>query len=354
VSATAETLWNRLRQEDVVDEGMPEETVTESPWYVRAMLGVAGWIAALFLLGFVAVGLEFVIKSETASIIMGLVALLAAYAILSAAANDFLQQFGLAVSFAGQALIVFGCGELLDWRGNGIWWLIALLQVVVAVVMPSFMQRLVAAFFGVYAFSVALEYHAFVVFVLATLVIALIWLKEFAWSRWGRVLRPVGYGMTLALVCLKGPVLSGQTLGFWYPRGGAMTLMIPPWVGELALGLLLVAVVARLMSRNNVPWGSRPMVIALFAAALVAGVSLEMSGIAVGLVVVLLGFSNSNRILVGLGIAALLFYVSGYYYALNATLLVKSGMLGAMGVALLSARWVLLKWVLPMKASSNA
>jgi hypothetical protein len=333
---------------------MPEETATESPWYVRAMLGVAGWIAALFLLGFVAVGLEFVVESETASIVMGLVALLAAYVILSAAANDFLQQFGLAVSFVGQALIVFGCGELLDWFGNGIWWLIGLLQMAVAIVMPSFMQRLVAAVVAVFAFSVALEYHAFVVFVLATLVVALIWLKEFEWSRRGRVLRPVGYGMTLALVCLKGPMLLDQTLVFWFPRDADMTLVIPAWVGELALGLLLVAVVARLMLRNNVSWGSRPMVIALFAAAVVAGVSLEMSGVAVGFMVALLGFSNSNRILVGLGIAALLFYVSGYYYVLDATLLAKSGMLAAMGVVLLSARWLLLKSVLPMKESSNA
>ena len=57
--------------------------------------------------------------------------------------------------------------------------------------------------------------------------------------------------------------------------------------------------------------------------------------------IVVLGFANGNRVLTGLGIAALLFYVFAYYYLLQETLLFKSGVLLATGFVLLVARWIM-------------
>jgi uncharacterized membrane protein len=356
MSRNAQALWDQLHEAGVVSGEMPATSDIESPWFVRVLIGFSGWIAALFLFGFVAVGLEFIIDSETASITVGLIALAGAFAILLADRNDFYQQFGLAVSFAGQVLIIYGLGRLLDWDGAAIWWMVALLQVVVALVMPNFAQRVVAAWVAVYTLSVALAYHQAPSLgsVLATLVIAIIWLNEFSWRRWGMVLRPVGYGMTLALIQLKGELLFGSPRLFYVRSDEALQLSIPAWLGELAVGLLLVAVVARLLNRSGELWGSQRMLVALLVAAAVAAVSLEAPGIATGLTVMLLGFSNGNRILVGLGIAALLFYLSAYYYTLETTLLVKSEILAATGVVLLLVRWVVLKWVLPPREDSDA
>ena len=96
------------------------------------------------------------------------------------------------------------------------------------------------------------------------------------------------------------------------------------------------------------------MLLALLVTVAVTAVSLEASGIATGLLVILLGYSNGNRVLVGLGIAALLFYSSAYYYTLQTTLLIKSGVLAATGAMLLLARWVVLKWVFAPEESSHA
>ncbi|MCP5010946.1 MAG: DUF4401 domain-containing protein, partial [Aestuariibacter sp.] len=68
MTSTAEILWGQLQQTGVVSATMPASTKIHSPWYVRIMLGFSGWIAALFLLGFVVAGLQFVIESKTASI----------------------------------------------------------------------------------------------------------------------------------------------------------------------------------------------------------------------------------------------------------------------------------------------
>src|SRR5205809_2120555 len=82
--------------------------------------------------------------------------------------------------------------------------------------------------------------------------------------------------------------------------------------------------------------------------------SFKAPGVAGGLMIVLVGFANGNRLLAGLGIAALLYYVSSYYYLLDATLLAKAGVLAASGVVLLGARWLLLNVVMPERAYADA
>ncbi len=356
MTSTAEILWGQLQQAGVVSATMPASTKIHSPWYVRIMLGFSGWIAALFLLGFVVAGLQFVIESKTASIALGGFALAAAYAIFRNARNDFHEQFGLAVSFAGQALLLYGLVKVVGWDASAPWWTATALQILVATVMPNFIQRLVAAYVAVNTLAIALIPMGvpLVIPALVTLVIAVIWLHEFHWQQWGGMVRPVGYGLTLALVQLKGQLLFGHTLHLFIYQREEFQLFVPQWVAELATGLLLIAVVGYLLSRGGESWTSRRMLIALLMASVIMAVSLEAPGIATGFIVILLGFSNSNKVLSGLGIAALLFYVSAYYYTLQATLLTKSEILAATGATLILARWVASKWVFSQEASSHA
>jgi uncharacterized membrane protein len=118
-------------------------------------------------------------------------------------------------------------------------------------------------------------------------------------------------------------------------------------MGEALVLATLLFVVWRLVRRAG--WAPREprSVIALATAAAIGAASLKAPGVAAGFIIVLLGFAHGNRVLSGLGIAALLFYVSGYYYLLDATLLFKAGVLAASGAALLAARWVMLRRILP-------
>ncbi|MCP5407478.1 MAG: hypothetical protein H6967_08105 [Chromatiaceae bacterium] len=43
-------LWDQLVQAGVVSGAVPDGSGIHPPWYVRVMLGVSGWIAALLLL----------------------------------------------------------------------------------------------------------------------------------------------------------------------------------------------------------------------------------------------------------------------------------------------------------------
>jgi uncharacterized membrane protein len=92
----------------------------------------------------------------------------------------------------------------------------------------------------------------------------------------------------------------------------------------------------------------------MFAAALVTAASFKAPGIATGLTLVLLGYANANRSLVGLGLVALLSYLSAYYYLLESTLLMKSLTLAVTGVVLIAARSVAWTLLFPARTTSHA
>ena len=68
-----------------------------------------------------------------------------------------------------------------------------------------------------------------------------------------------------------------------------------------------------------------------------------MPGAAVGALILIVGFANGNRLLLGFGLFALLGFVSHYYYSLQLTLLIKSLLLIGLGVLLLAVRWPLMR-----------
>jgi uncharacterized membrane protein len=79
--------------------------------------------------------------------------------------------------------------------------------------------------------------------------------------------------------------------------------------------------------------------------ALILGLlSIKAPGAGPAAAILIVGFANADRVLAGLGIFALLGYLFHYYYSLEATLLEKSGLLVAAGIALLVARLAMRYW----------
>ncbi len=343
-------LWSKLASAGLTVGDMPEAGEAHSPWSVRVMLGIAGWIAAGFLLGFVGVGFEFVIKSEVASISVGLTVITVAYVVFRLAPrNDFTAMFALAVSFAGQALMIFGVFGLFERHITGAmpWAVVAAIEAVLAVAMPNFIHRTVSALAAGLTFAYACEVSGApaVPAGVGAAAVAWVWLNEARLGRLRAIVTPIGYGLTLAFMDLGHSMT--MMLGVRVAPGGS------PWIGAALVGAALLLSVGVLLQRTGWGLGESRTVWALLAAAVIGAASFKAPGIAGGLMIALLGFANGNRVLLGLGIAALLFSVSSYYYRLDATLLVKSGVLAATGVVLLAARWLVLSVVMP-KESADA
>lgn len=352
-----DTLWQRLRAAALVDGEMPAAKEPGAPWFVRVMLGTAGWIGALFLLGFVGVGLAFVFRSATIAIVAGLMACTAAYAIFRTARdNVFAAQFALAVSFAGQAMFAFGVFDALRGSGAGGWFLLAAFEAALAIAMASFLHRVWSALAAVVALSLAMSslgVHQLVPGAAAA-AFAIVWLNESDWTPHGALVRPIGYGLALGLLQVDAQILWGGLGALVGPRGAAPWAHgVGQWLGAALVALAFVCAVWRVLQREGVTSGSRAGAGLLAGAVLLMVATLPAPGLAAALLVVLLGFANGNRPLVGLGLFGLAAYLSHYYYELQTTLLVKSIVLAATACVLLAIRYAVLHWLMPAGAEAK-
>lgn len=316
-----------------------------APWYVRAMLGAAGCLAAAFLLGFVSLGMEFILKSRTASMTAGAIMIGGAYVLLLASRGDFSAMFSFALSLVGQALLGFGVFGLLETSSERAapWAVMAGVEAVLAVAMPNFVHRFTAAFLAGWMATMALAAAGAGALAGGCLAAAtaLAWLRVQQPAAPLALAVPVGYGVSLALI------LAESATSWRHSNVLRGVSDLPAWTGELLALAALLAVVGMLLRQAGWRLNDRRAIIALACAAAVGATSLKAPGIASGLMLALLGFAGGRKILLGLGIAGLLFYISSYYYQMDVTLLLKSGVLAATGLVLLAARLLMLRMMVP-------
>jgi hypothetical protein len=345
----ATLLWAQLRQVGLVEGEPPGAREAESPWFVRAMLGIAGWIGAMFLLGFVGAAFTIVMKSAFAGLVVGALLCAAATFIFRARPDgDFIGQFALAVGIAGQALIGVGLGRFFGSEVSLTALLFGATEVALFLLVPNFLHRVISAAAAAGALVIAfgvLGFHPYaqpIVFA----AYAWAWLNEFRFPERSAQVRALGYGLTL-LVIVDLAIGSGGE--FWRSvgmgRGNTEVLggACGYWIGAALVGTVAIRTVWKLLVRQGIAPTEGPGLAALCGAALVALISLKAPGLGVTVTIVLLGFANSNRVLTGFGILSLIAYWSYYYYSLEITLLQKSTLLFCAGVALLAARMVVVR-----------
>jgi hypothetical protein len=176
--------------------------------------------------------------------------------------------------------------------------------------------------------------------------LAAIWLHESLWVQRGALWRPIGMGLALSQVCLESlPVLErGEVFVARTQLLGAAS-----WVGPLLMGLVGLYTVYQLLLRNGVAASSRTGVLTLAAAVVIAVVTRDAPGVVSALLVLTLGHAAGSRLLMGLGVIALLGWLSHYYYTLQMTLLAKSGVLAVTGIVLITL-WLAIRRLWPRAA----
>ena len=337
------SLWAQLKQANLVEGDLPAESGSITPWYIRTMLGIAGWIGAMFLLGFVGAAFSLVMKSASAALLLG-AALCGAAALLYriAAKNDFANQFGLAVSIAGQVLICIGLAKIFPSKMASVAILFAAVQAGLFLLIPNFLHRVLSVAAGAGALVVALSIWGYFSYTQALVFAGFswAWLNEFKFPRHSAQIRALGYGLTLLVIA---ELITRSSLGSWSAWVGRGDLMLigrgaGVWIGAALIGAITLWVVWRLLVRQGIAISQAAGLASLAGAVLVALISLKAPGIGITVTMLLLGYANGNRVLTGLGILSLLAYWSYYYYSLEITLLEKSAVLVCAGLALIAAR----------------
>ncbi|HEY0130460.1 MAG TPA: DUF4401 domain-containing protein [Allosphingosinicella sp.] len=345
---SAQALWARLAAEGLVEGERPEPERPQSPWYVRTMLGIAGWIGALFLLGFVGAAFAFVMKDASAALFAGAACCGGALALYrSLRGQDFADQFALALSLAGQVLMIVGLAELMKPGGPPLYFAIAAMQAGLALAVPNFLHRVLTAAGAALALALGiadLSLHGLAAPLLCA-ALAWVWLEPARWARSGRLWRPIGYGLVLALLLVETFRLFGVAQWLDLARGTRGWMQSHgPLVGRVLTAALLVFVAVLISNREGHSTGSRTTLAAAAGAFLIGLFSLGAPGFASALLILLLGFAAGNRLLMALGVLGLLGFASHFYYSLHSTLLVKSGLLAATGLVLLAAHLILRRW----------
>lgn len=327
-------------------EAVVERLHGVQPWYLRAMVGLGAWLASLLLIGFLA-GLGLAIGGST---VLGLVLVGAAVWLRRRPAvgdNDFVVQCTLAASLAGQGLLNWGIADLLGGTEVKSFCLAAIVVgAVLFFVFPDRVHRVLMVLFAAGALTTlayAFELNGLVPVLGPAFAGALVLLYRnrsgLASGPAGPLVRPLANGLMLsAFGCL---LLSTVYL---LPELGAELSIYPrPWISTLLLGALFLHVGAGVRRTLLGGRGGAPAVAVHALMLAVVAASWLAPGILLALVVVMLGAASGHRTFVGAGTAFLVVFVGAYFYGIEVTMLAKSATLVGCGLAILLARWVLLR-----------
>ena len=296
----------------------PDSAPPERPWYIGLLLGVAGWFAGVFVLGFVGAVLHAV------PLFAGLVLVAAAWGLYKVDREGaFVSQLALALSIAGQFALLFGIYEAL-FKGTPdsiatLAFIALVIQLALALVMPNRLHRSMSTLFACIAWAAFVRYG--------------LWDQPF-WAGLGAKskLPPISPGMAIAAWFVA-----------WAPAGIGLYLLVrkeAAWMAAgraelarpVATGLILGLAFATLLSQpfeSLTLFGQAPRVgwLALWP---VLSALASLGALAAA-------FAFGSRGLMGLAVLAALLHVSHFYYAIGGSLLVKSVLMLAMGGACVAA-----------------
>ena len=280
----------------------------DRPLAISLLLGVSGGVAGLFMLIFVAM----LFHPDTASqaAVSGTILLAAAWGLFKVDRDGdqvFVAQLALALSIAGQCLMLFAMSE----HAHGIAPIASaalLLQTVLALVMPNRLHRTLTLRFALFG-------------------------EPDYWHDGGRALPAASLPAALAgWLFAWGPVAAGlvwaiRSEAAWTARGWQPVLQ--PIVTGSIVGLAFATLASHPFESFRWFGGGEENVGGLALWPLLSAIG------ALGAVAA--AFALRNRALMAVCVIAALGHVSHFYYALGTSLLIKSLLMLAMGGAFIAA-----------------
>jgi|GEM_PF-316598 len=354
MSINNSVLWAELESNGLVEEQAPkgQEDKSSNLWYVRVLQGFAGWLAAVFMLGFLGLGVGGLFEYPVAMMIMGVIINASAYVFFkSKSASDFFEQMVLAFSLTGQFVFAFGLVQFFGFADRQWLVMIGLYQIILVFLMHNYLHRFLSTWFAIIALFWGFEYVVYsgLGSALVAGLFVWIWLEKTGWEAEKAFYEPIGYALAFTLLQLN---VQSQ---FWLfdlinHRNSEVTWMVlnAPWFSATLNAVILLYFVARIVKERQICLSSTTGKLIVLGTVLLLFSALPVIGVSSALLVLLLGFSRQRVLLMVLGGLALVGFVSWYYYSLNETLLFKSIVLILIGLVLLLAYKLLVKVTIQM------
>ena len=338
------------------------------PWFIQILFGLSGIVASLFLITFLSLLLFGIdgFDSVIALLITGLVLSAAGFVLFrnkQSRDNAFISSLALAISSAGQAYIAFALFDNNLSHPIDVW-LFLIVQAVMTVIMPNRIYRLLGSIMTLGLMIYLLNYYHLPELNLGLLALITTGsnlsrysLLQRIPSKWRAdvfdIIKAIGYASALMLLCFSVYFIAAEhshSLASYY--GDTFSYNYYLAQGLLTLASLYAAYL--ILKRYDVKLLSAAGLFIGGAIVLLGIISIYVSGLLATSLIIVIAIANSQRVLLGLGVTALVSYIFWYYYQLDTSLLVKSISMLVIGIALLLIRWTLIKGYLAnIKPSAN-
>lgn len=326
------------------------------PWFLHLFFGSSGVLASFFLIGFLSLLLAEtqLLNSAISVFIIGMILSACGFMLFKhprSRHSTFMSGLAFAVSVAGQlyigfALVIAELGLPLTV------WLFLGAQLLLTLMMPSFIYRLMSSLMAFSSMVYLLNFYhlaevsigLFALFTTVTHMQRYALLKRvpqrFRCSV-ASIISALGYASAIVLLMVSVYFIAAE-YGQWFYDSDTWRA----YNYYLAQGLLTLAslyAAKLILQRYAIRLLSKVGIISMGLTMIMGVLSLYVSGLLATSLVIVIAMANSQRVLLGVGILALISYIFWYYYQLDTSLLLKSLSMLIIGIVMLLTRGVLLK-----------
>ena len=338
-----------------------------SPWFISLLFGMSGLLASLFFIGFLTLLLDNtgLLDSTLAVFIIGaILSVIGGFLFYNARIrhSPFWNSLAFAITLAGQGYIAYAllASEITE-PLNIV--LLLLVQLLMTVAIPNFIYRLLSATLALSCLFYLLNYYHLseISLGLLALITSVTHLQRyrlaaFIPTKWRmnalEITNAIGYASAYVLLSVSVYFIAAEYGNSFDSYGEAFSYNYYLAQGLLTLASLYAAYL--ILKRYHIKLLSAAGLLISAAIVLLGIMSIYVSGLLATSLIIIIATANSQRVLLGLGIIALVGYIFWYYYQLDTTLLVKSASMLVIGIALLLLRWVLIKgYFAHIKPSAN-
>ena len=351
-----------LQQRGLIDTNATANQATEgddqqdTPWFIQVLFGFSGIIASLLFIGFLTLLLfttDF-FNSSISLLITGLFLSGIGFILFKNQRlhnNAFISSVAFAISIAGQAYMAFALFSK-DLPHPLDIWLCLLVQGGMTLIIPNQVYRILSSIVTLSLIVYLLNYYQVSEFNLGLLALITIVshlqghsLLQHIPTRWRAgvfdAIKAIGYASALMLLAVSVYFIAAE---YGHGIGGyAETLSYNYYLAQVLLILASLYAAYLILQRYQIKILSALGLTVVSAMVILGMMSVYVSGLLATSLIIIIATANSQRVLLALGIIALVGYVFWYYYQLDTSLLIKSISMLIIGITMLLMRWLLLK-----------
>ncbi|HAV46798.1 MAG TPA: hypothetical protein DCX43_01165 [Psychrobacter sp.] len=343
------------------------QSEARSPWFISLFFGMSGILASLFFIGFLTLLLDntgLLDSTLRVFIIGGILSVIRGFLFYNDRIrhSPFWNSLAFAITLAGQGYIAYAllASEIAEPLNI---MLLLLVQLLMTVAIPNFIYRLLSATLALSCLFYLLNYYHLseVSLGLLALITSVTHLQRyrlaaFIPTKWRmnalEITNAIGYASAYVLLSISVYFIAAEYGNSLNNYGEAFSYNYYLAQGLLTLASLYAAYL--ILKRYHIKLLSAAGLLISAAIVLLGIMSIYVSGLLATSLIIIIATANSQRVLLGLSVIALVGYIFWYYYQLDTSLLVKSVSLFVIGIALLLLRWLLIKsYFAKIKLSAN-